>query len=462
MLARLRWGVPLFLSLGVSWAGCSSRHDAAGGAAGEAGSASGNAGTPVSAAGGNAQAGAGPGGAAGGLDNGSSGDAGAHDSAASGGVSSGGSAGTAGSAASGPGGEAGTAGESGGCQEVEVSFSSNVPTVFVLVDRSSSMFRCLTGTNGAAGVECPNANDSAWSALKQSVLDVVQQLQGSVRFAFGSFTGQLGTSCPSFSSVVPALNNYEAIHDAYDALAAPTFKAETPTVQALGLVQTLLAADPSPGPKSVLLVTDGEPDFCDDGDTVCPVDATVGKLQAMYAAGFGALVLGLDSPLTSISSDSLQAFANAGAGRPVVDPSSLGSNLYYRCGGIPAWSTLFAATGKASPAPIATYGSAGSDATLYRPSPSNAAALEQALGVAVASVKSCSFDLTGGIAVDLAALSGASLTIQGQLVAQSATNGWNMANEKRLQLNGSACSAWRSPGSQNISFHVPCGSVKPE
>jgi hypothetical protein len=182
----------------------------------------------------------------------------------------------------------------------------------------------------------------------------------------------------------------------------------------------------------------------------------------MYTAGFGALVLGLDSPLTSISGASLQAFANAGAGRPVVDPSGLGTNLYYNCSGIPAWNTLFAATGKPSPAPIATYGSASSDATLYRPSPSNAAALKQALGGAVASVKTCTFDLAGGIALDLAALSGATLTIQGQPVAQSETNGWNMVNGKRLQLNGSACSAWRSPSSQNFSFHAPCDAVKVE
>src|SRR6187402_1505701 len=83
-----------------------------------------------------------------------------------------------------------------GCQHVAVNFVPKIPNVFVLVDRSDSMF---TPDNTTQVV--------SWNPLKAGVLDVIDQLQADVKFGFGAFTGQQGGKCPIFDTIAPALNN---------------------------------------------------------------------------------------------------------------------------------------------------------------------------------------------------------------------------------------------------------------
>jgi hypothetical protein len=93
------------------------------------------------------------------------------------------------------------------CNRVDVSFAPRVPSVFLLVDRSSSMFE-----------------RSLWNPLKDGVLAVVEQLDGDIRFGFSSYTGQV-MQCPQLSTVVPiAEQNYDAIKRAYDVITMPQFK----------------------------------------------------------------------------------------------------------------------------------------------------------------------------------------------------------------------------------------------
>src|SRR3954468_20266701 len=124
---------------------------------------------------------------------------------ASGGSGSSGNApGTPGTAASGnidinPSNGGAPAGD-GGCQHVEVNFVPKIPSIFVLVDRSDSMFT-------------PDSKQVvSWAPLKAGVLAVIKQLGGQVRFGFGAFTGQqaqgaVAAKCPIFESIAPALNN---------------------------------------------------------------------------------------------------------------------------------------------------------------------------------------------------------------------------------------------------------------
>ena len=65
------------------------------------------------------------------------------------------------------------------CNEVELSFASRTPSVFILVDRSSSMFE-----------------RGLWSPLKEGVLAVVEALDDEVRFGFSSYTGAQGMQLP--------------------------------------------------------------------------------------------------------------------------------------------------------------------------------------------------------------------------------------------------------------------------
>jgi carboxymethylenebutenolidase len=83
-------------------------------------------------------------------------------------------------------------------------------------------------------------------------------------------------------------------------------------------VAILLRADTAPGEKFILFVTDGEPAYCDDGNALCPPDSVVGQLQTLQTGGIKTLVMGISSPLTTISDAVLQGFANAGARQPVA------------------------------------------------------------------------------------------------------------------------------------------------
>ncbi len=347
---------------------------------------------------------------------------------------------------------AGAGGSGQTCRSFEVYPESTVPTVFVLVDRSGSMFNCLSTSSAGS---CPDPSDTPWAALKAGTLDMIQKLEGSIRFGFGTFAGEQGGSCPSFTKVNAALSNYDVIEAAYSAV-APPLKGEAPTSQVLGSLKALLAADTSPGKKYVLLVTDGEPDFCGDGNPVCAVDASVGALQALYAAGVGTMIFGVDSKLSTISAATLQAFADAGAGKP-VSPPNVGATVKDQCTSEAGWLSAYTASG-ASGSSLGAYSSSGS-ATVFRPDPSDRAALTKLFATAVSGVKSCFFDLAAGLSVDLSQLDRATVRVEGELVARDDANGWRMKTPTQLELRGGACELWHDPDHHTIDFRFPCGVV---
>jgi hypothetical protein len=340
-----------------------------------------------------------------------------------------------------------------GCQNLQVLFTPKIPTVFVLVDRSGSMF-----------------DSNVWVPLRTAVLGVIQQTQADIRYGFGAFSGLAGsaTMCPDFSAAPSiALNNYASISTLYNQLDRPAYKAETPTTLALRQAQTLLTAQNDPGDKYILFVTDGEPDFCDDSNHICAVDSVVHELQTLKAAGTTTLVFGLKSTASDISSDSLQAFANAGTGQPVLAPIAqmpAPLNIYYQCSGVMGWTMELGLAGKTGMmTSIATYSPTGGNATLYNPDLTNpdagASALVDQLTSAIAGVKSCLFDLAGKIEVDVNQLNLASVSVEGQTVPLDAANGWRMNNSTQLELVGNACANWRKPENTHIDFNFPCGVI---
>jgi hypothetical protein len=340
-----------------------------------------------------------------------------------------------------------------GCQNLQVVFEPKIPTVFVLVDRSGSMFDSMV-----------------WAPLRTGVLQIIQATQADIRYGFGAFTGLAGstTMCPDFSAAPTiALNNYDAIAALYNRLDRPTYKPETPTTLSLRQAQSLLMQQTDPGDKYILFVTDGEPDFCDDSNHICAVDSVVHELQTLKAAGTTTLVFGLKSTASDISQDSLQAFANAGAGQPVVAPimqTPAPLNIYYQCSGVPGWTTDLATAGKAGMmTSIGTYSATGGNASLYNPDLTNVdagtGALVDQLTSAIAGVKSCTFDLSGKIEVDTNQLNLASVSVEGQTVPLDVTNGWRMNNSTQLELVGTACTNWRKPENTRIDFNFPCGVI---
>jgi len=358
----------------------------------------------------------------------------------------------------------GNGGGNGGdmCQHAEVNFVPKTPTIFVLVDRSDSMF-------------VPDSKTQVvnWDPLKAGVLSVVKQLEGQVNFGFGAFTGQeaqgaTAAKCPIFDSIAPAINNADAITAVYPAGRIAGATGQTPVVQVLPLVEKLLMQPGVEGDKYVLFVTDGEPDFCDNGDSKCPMDAVVAGVQKLASDGIHTIVFGIGSSIIQESGAFLQALANAGASLPA--PLPFGANTKeqdacYACQSIAPWLAQWTAAGAthdcatAGQQTLGKYGTAATNATVYHPDAADQAKLTAEIANVVKGIKSCTFDLGGDISVNLALLDRASVSIEGQPLPLAQDNGWRMNSPTQVELVGSACATWNDPKSTHIDFNFPCDII---
>jgi hypothetical protein len=215
---------------------------------------------------------------------------------------------------------AGTA--SGGatmCDSIEVPIDELRPSVTLLVDQSGSM---------REGYPDRDSPDTRWSLVRQALLDpnsgVVPSLQHSIQFGLVFYTSHNGYSsgtCPILSTVQNATNNYAAISRLYDKSSPDD---DTPTGAALQQVVRNIVAAGRRSTEVLLLVTDGDPDTCEQPDPQNGQAEAVAGAQAVYAAGIDFYVLGVSS---DISGDKLQQMANAGQGKPLdaiwgVDPEA--------------------------------------------------------------------------------------------------------------------------------------------
>jgi hypothetical protein len=398
-----------------------------------------------------------------------------------------GSGGHAGTASTGSGGTAGTTSGTGqggtgavvftgagganpdaaACQQSDVKFAALNPTVFILVDRSGSEF---------------DTTPTTFATLRPAVEQVVAQLEGQVRFGLGSFVGDhsSGACALNYQAVPIALNNSAAIKTAYDgwgALQPPGAKADTPAVEAIPMVKAALQADTGTGQKYMMLVTDSETDFCDDGNAVCPADAVTYMIQDMFSAtpSIGTLIIGLPTSVSNIATSVLQNFANAGTGQPVAVPSSVTSplDIYYQCpgqgtaAGSDAWSSLFTAAGRTGMTSLATYSATGGNATVFTPSSVDTGKLVDQISMALAGVRSCTFDLSAAkIQVDVNKLGEAIVYLIDGTSSHDTipldtgnANGWDMTSPTELQLFGSWCDKLRAPATTDIKFNFPCDII---
>jgi von Willebrand factor type A domain len=306
------------------------------------------------------------------------------------------------------------------CNKVEIEFAPQVPSVFVLVDRSSSMFE-----------------SSLWMPLKDGVLAVIEQLQREIHFGFSSYTGAQGMQCPQLTTVVPlAEQNYAAIKRAYDAIAKPEFKGETPTSLAIQEVAKTLLNAPKNSPKFIVLVTDGEPDFCDDPNVTCSRDAVVAAAQAAYAQGIGTFIFSVGG---QVARAHLGDVANAGTGQPVEDRQMA---VKYQC-----------------PTSTATYSATSGNAPFFEPDVNDRAALVTALTNTIAGVRSCVFDLQGKLQIKLMLADQGVVEVDGQRVPYGGTDGYRMNSETQLELLGASCMRLKQPETKKVFIDFPCEAV---
>jgi hypothetical protein len=258
-------------------------------------------------------------------------------------------------------------------------------------------------------------------------------------------------------------------------------KLETPVTQVLPMLPPLFDSAPGTGGDYVLFVTDGEPDFCDDNNPVCPVDAVVAEIKQLNATkGITTYVLGLSSNLnTSTCPGVLQAYANAGVNQPIANPCGT-HNIYDECHGDamkpPPWAVLASQMGRTTGQALVDYVPAGGNAMVFAPDVTDQQALTNTLAGLFSGVKSCTFDLNNieagqpALKVDTTQLSGAQILIETTPVPLDNNNGWRVncvpagdpaCKPSQLELTGTYCDTWHLASNKNITFNFPCGVIVP-
>ncbi|MDI3284953.1 vWA domain-containing protein [Polyangium sp. 15x6] len=292
------------------------------------------------------------------------------------------------------------------CADVNVNFEKQIPTVMLLIDQSGSM------TTGFG-------NGDRWSVLYDTLMDpndgIVKKLEKDVRFGLALYTsnnGNAGGTCPVLTKVPIALNNHAAI----DAVYAPQSpEGETPTGESITAVTTDLLAFQEPGPKIIVLATDGEPDTCAEPNPQNGQDESIAAAQGSFGKGVRTFVISVGA---EVSLGHLQDLANAGAGLPIAGAEK------------------------------ATYYQALNPQTLI-----------DAFDTIINGVRSCVLKLNG--IVDETAAAEGQVYLDGKALPYNDMNGWRLNGPDEIELLGTACDTIKQ-GDHSISVQFPCGIVIPK
>jgi hypothetical protein len=296
------------------------------------------------------------------------------------------------------------------CVDLQVEFERITPTVVLLIDRSGSMEQAFDGGR------------DRWQTLVDTLTDpqssLLERLQSSVRFGMALYSSDQGfgrgaqpRECPVLTSVEIGIENFSAMSAVLgDAANGPD--GDTPTAESLAAVAAQLGAVTEPGPKSIILATDGDPDTCADPDSnnqQASKDLSVAAVQAAFAAGISTRVISVGDEVTQ---SHLKALAVAGA---------------------------------------------GGDAAAEAFTALNTEALESAFASIIGSVRTCDFTLEGTVAAADAARG--RVLLDGAALAFGDANGWVMPDESTVRLQGSACDQIQSDAT-GISMSFPCDAIE--
>jgi hypothetical protein len=306
-------------------------------------------------------------------------------------------------------------GDAASCASVEVDLTEQIPTVMLLVDRSGSMKEPFSGSTRWI---------ATYDTLMNGTTGIVKELEGRVRFGAALYTSLGGSAgneafegspagtCPMMATVAPTLQNHAAIDTMY---APKTFEGDTPTGASLVSTTAILNQVTLPGPKIIVLATDGAPDSCSIPNPANATEAAATQLEATNAAE-AAFALGISTYVISVGDDvaatHLQDMANAGQGL-----------------------TIGGAT----------------NATYYQAL--NSAALITAFDDIINGVRSCVLTLDGSVG-DGGEASG-SVSIDNQ-VLQAGVD-WRLNDPSTIEILGSACDGLLAGGEHQVSATFECG-----
>ncbi len=353
------------------------------------------------------------------------------------------------------------------CNSKDVSFESLLPTLAILVDKSSSMFASNLAGGGSNGF---GTFPDIWEALRDS-LKALEPFSSDVAMSIATYTSnaQEPNTCPIMGNLdmVPATDNFSAIVGALGPSAdeIPPGKGETPTGEAIDAVVERLLALPADGPKYILLATDGEPDSCARFDPQVGQDIVIAAVQAAYAAGIQTYVIGLG---TEAGARFLNDVAHAGQGLEVAVPTErdaiktdavdvrgleeANSDFYY-----PEENWRKYARAEYGPDELTAY-----DQELFL-QPGDAEALADSLSKLVGGVRTCEFEMGTAVKRDSAGLGGVELTRADgskELLTFEGPDGWMLSpdNDYTVVVQGEACDAILNDINGDVSLRIefPC------
>jgi von Willebrand factor type A domain len=308
----------------------------------------------------------------------------------------------------------GAGGDSGVCASTDVNLDNQTPTVLLLVDQSGSM-------------DARFGSSDRWQVLRTALMDpdmgIVNTLQAEVRFGLALYSGRNGAKpCPTITSVAPAMDNFMAIDSAYPVPTSAIID-DTPTGESIDAAAKLLGAVTEPGPKVIVLATDGEPDTCADHEPNDQAGLTAAKERALQAAQ-DAFAQGVFTFYISvgndISEDHAQEMANVGQGYPRDDRMS----RFYRA--------------------------------------NDQAQLAEAFKTIVNGVRTCSFQLNGSVTEG--GEEDGTVTLDGAILKLNDPDGWRLSSPTTIELLGAACDAVKN-SDKNSKHHIAasftCGAIVP-
>jgi hypothetical protein len=346
--------------------------------------------------------------------------------------------------ATGAGGDGAVGGDA--CIDVDVGFTPQVPTVLLLIDRSGSMdagdkFGDAVQAAVAAGTytlgDCPNNNNWRWNVVRDVLMNptkgIVKPLEEQVRFGmslYSSRNGQVKASapdevdpdkmCPELIEVPIALRNHEAMLNEFK---CSDILDDTPTGESLVAAAATLKAFQEPGPKVIVLATDGEPDNCEcpDFNTSWVPDKCDGAgLPAQIKADVVATAKGIHDDDITVHVINVSTPSNAGLQLHLAEVADAGGGKVYDGFSPGALSTAF--------------------------------------DDIINGVRSCKIDLDGKIAKGRD--STGVVTLDGEKLVLDDADGWQVNTPSQLELLGAACETIKS-GDHELSIKFPCESFEP-
>lgn len=330
------------------------------------------------------------------------------------------------------------------CIDVDVDFTPQIPTVLLLIDRSGSMNANNFGSAVQAAVDagtytlgdCPKDNDWRWNVVRDVLMNptkgIVKPLEDRVRFGlslYSSNNGQVKAGapeeidttkmCPVLIDVPIALGNHQAMLDQFK---CSDIADDTPTGESLLAAAATLKAFKEPGPKVIVLATDGEPDNCEcpDFGNNMPAKCREAGVPDMIKAQVVATAKDIHAEDITIHVINVSTPSEATLQQHLTDVADAGGGKVY-----PGFSP---------------------------------GALSTAFDDIINGVRSCVIDLSGEISKGKE--STGVITLDGDKLELDGPDGWQVNSPSQIELLGAACDTIKS-GEHDLSIKFPCESFEP-